>query len=498
MSEIGSGDPSIVHPYAPGCPIAWVDDELAACFPMDGIIHAYCWWAVQNTDAHPAFHIGSILPILAHELVERDFVIDHGLEKQQPTWWSCLCAASGVAKTTAMTMARNFAKEYWAPRNHNPFEQFSGSVQGLVSRLGEAFVTGNGPDRQTRAIIYREEFSEVLHADSAATNLINLFDGDTISRHTRSAQLAAQKAGLPYDGIVAPNPRVSAQFSLTPSSLEAVATPEHMNGGLFSRLHWIVEHQIMAQLSPTRQDTTRARSTALQAWADWGSWVDGLTTRGEAKIIVIPEHVKQIAMDNFWTPFLEKENPCENPYFGAWRRCFSRIDTLAALYAVSQHRLVVQETDMLEALAFVERGFKSVTGLGSRVAVDRVVRNATRLEDTLFDLKRPMILAQVHKAMPIAYQYFKEAVEQATALDNVRQLSEYAVTGVTKRGRPAVYLVLTRAGLADVCKRNTLSADRVHAYKCAEEYGDNDASRHLKLIKAPELEAAKTTPPEPV
>jgi len=421
-------------------------------YPPDGLIHAYLWWAGEVVYAAPSYHLGAILPTIAHEASRRGYRL--GVSGDPLRLWTCLIGGSGSGKSTAHRMARDFYDDYVrqirGPTYRKPFLHLAGSIQGVKHALASGYhdpLAG-----RVVAVLETDELTRFLprRGASVAEDLCQLFDGRPIEDHTRTAQKAKQEGQVVFTELN--NYVVSALFATTASSLDAVADEQYFTGGLFSRILWISGRVDPTQWTPGPIDWQAVRrATALDRWEQWSQWADGYEARGGARLV----HMLAEAQEVYKSFALKHRNKCFDSEGGRFAPVYMRgvadhVLKIAALFAFSCEDafdlnggtgVYVSAADMQAAAALVENAFESFTKVATTVGVDRRARTGERIEDLLREAgARGMTRAEIWERMPPS-----DRVEVEPALAML--VANGRVEGVTvhngKRGRPPTYLCLT-------------------------------------------------------
>ncbi len=349
---------SLTNEYRTG-PIAGVPAEILECFPPNGAMHAYLWWASQTTDAPAWFHVASILPAAAMELARRGYCIGEEM-RLPPRIWTTMVAGPGVGKSTALNTARGFYTEASARFGYleDGYITAEGSTQGLF----EAIAQKHDQQRDTTcAILVREEFSVLLNArrrDELSTALCEWADGAYHERHTRGHQQARARGEVVHDRM--DNAVISASFVTTERGLYDVATSGHMEGGLFSRILWFKGRS--SDIVPKLHQARRAleRGVALSLWNDWQKWLDAEEALSEGKIIQVSKEVHSILEQSLFKDYAEALKR-DDRLTASYKRGLNHAYAVAAIYAVSCGRLAVAVEDMERAVKLLAYCISNLT-----------------------------------------------------------------------------------------------------------------------------------------
>lgn len=363
-----------------------VPEAVFESFPPHGGLHAYVWWASKTTDAPVWFHIAAILAAGACELARRGWVVGH---EQQivPKFWTAMVAGPGVGKSTAINTAREFytdaCKRYgWA----DPYITTDGSTQGLFEAIARLH---NKETDVTAAILIREEFSVLLNAkrrDDLSQTLCEWADGRYHERHTRGLQQAAAQGGTGGHATIK-NAAISATFVTTERALLDVATPQHMEGGLFSRFDWVMgsARDIVAKMHHARRPEERA--VALDLFFNWQKWLDVedmRTTDGvvSPKIIEIGEDCTKYLESTLFVDY-QQALKSDHALTASYKRAITHAYVIAGVFAMSSGRRVIQSSDIHRAVNLVNLCLDNLSRIAPEVGATPLMRAANRAFETI-------------------------------------------------------------------------------------------------------------------
>lgn len=341
-------------------------EDVELCVPKVGPLRSYLEWAVQTTDAEHHFHLGSILPCLADECVTSGFVVEPQ-RRMRPTIWTFLVGAPAAAKSTALKRAAALYKTFLAQRAGrqvaDPFIFAEGSWPGIFEALAERY------DQQiglAHGIVTRDEASRLLETreTSIADNLCNVIDGEEVKRHLRSVR-AENRAnpGSVKDFLRAP--AFSGVLATTFARIRDVTQASFIEGGLYSRFLWFVGG---AQLPEPRLEIDMheaLRKRVIDEWLDWGRWLLGMQTLHETheRVVTFSPEADDCLRSTLWEEHVRHVRELPEDRLNATRkRGLTQVRVLAAIYALSQQRTIVDYDDMLCAVNLIEL---STSGLGS-------------------------------------------------------------------------------------------------------------------------------------
>lgn len=222
--------------YRPG-PIPDVDPMTLSCMPTSGLVHQVLWWSRSITDTPPWYHLGAILPILAHEMSRLGWVIDRNL-RIQPRLWTLLVGTSGIGKTTLIRRFRDFHEEMlrrFDPELQAPWIFCDGTQRGLFMALAEHY---NKDLDQTLGILTHDEFSVLLSDRRHQIDVQELCrwkDGGSFERHLAGDKKAKKDGQQVIDHLK--NVSLNGVFATTSTSIVKHSTSEHFEAGMYSRMN---------------------------------------------------------------------------------------------------------------------------------------------------------------------------------------------------------------------------------------------------------------------
>lgn len=352
--------------YTAGARIPALGDLNDAIQPW-GPIHAFLWYACQaNTLPPPAFYVGAVLPLIAHEAARRGFIFEpNGPEVERPRIQSVLIGPAASGKSSAMRLPRGFYKEVLEQTMGlayvDPFVLFEGSIPGIVEVLAGRLDPAAGC---TPVIMHLEEFSRILEQRDGLSEVFNqVFDGEDFARALRAYQNEARNGGKPPSKITAP--AISGIFATTYAGLENTVTAMHREGGLATRMFWFVGEGGAFTLE--RPTTHSARTTALVVWTEWSRRMSNLIFRdSQPKVLSLNPSCKpyfqQIADELNAIKMVNAEDP-RVPYL--WR-LVERSQQIAMLYAFSRGEFVAQPGDAWRAVNLVRFCDESIQHIRGR------------------------------------------------------------------------------------------------------------------------------------
>lgn len=422
--------------YAANEPLPNVDELTRSCCPTSGVIHRYLWWIAQLTESDPWLLLGGVLPAATVELARRGWRI--GEARHKPTIWSALVSQPGAGKSTALTIARDFYEDL-----HNGAGTYitaEGSMPGLYDAIGAHFDAEQGI---TAAVLTREEFSTLLHArraDDMTSTLCEWADGAHHERHTRSLKKARQEGQQVVDELK--GLALSAAFATTISALTGVATPEHMEGGLFSRLTWfIVPQPDVNRLQMQMHHSDFARGQALEAWKRWQRTLTGLETVNHQRLVVTPDDAEAVLRETLFEDYVAAVK-AQAPLVPNIKRGLNQAVKIAGVFALSKGLDVVSVDDMTRAVQLIRRNLEELEAIQEQMGTSLVMQHvakAQRFIDAAGTKGVPRTKLYRHLRVPK-----RVMVEVLDTLLDRGSVLEVEVTKAKGAGRPTLMLRSTR------------------------------------------------------
>lgn len=418
--------------YRPG-PISGVSEEVQACIPQYGALHAYLWWASKTTHAPAWWHVGAGLALIAHEAARHGYTIGAELE-EKPSLWVALVGPSAAGKSTAISRAMDFYQAHLERHQaYDPFVMAEGSIPGMFERITEGY---NVDLDRTLGILHQDEFSRLLDTKQPVSEmLMHLADNRAQQRHLRGAREKAKQGLDAHDKLK--SPCLSAIFATTYSNLRRITRGHHMEGGLYSRMIWFVDDPNPDALQMLPNKRGAERRMALCEWDNWIGWFHAEAATGGPLRVEIPDTVLSLLEASLFEQ--AKQHMGSDDHLNASRmRAITYAYRIAGLFALSCGRTTVLSEDMDTAVNCVERtqrGYARIAGeLGENpimqlvnVAFRAIQRHGT---DGLGRSKLYPVLRTTKREVDLVIQ---------TLLDegSVRMVEQR--TG--KRGRPSVRYV---------------------------------------------------------
>lgn len=338
-------------PYTEG-PIPWIPADVMSAFPLSGPIHRYMHWATQVTDTPALFHLGALLPALTTRLAWTHISISKDVPMRL---WCLMVAGAGFGKSTPLKMAQKFVTDHINECGGGPHERtmirFEGTVQGLFGTIQEAYV----PDiNKEIALIHTDEAAPILtqkYQDSAGKFFCQLYDGEMMERHTATLQKAARMGEIKKPKLH--HPLISASFACTTDEFEQTASKTISGNGLLSR--FMTFHAVPDRLLFEQRPFPEIRQQTLDVWQAWWGALDGRRVLGEEAEVLFAAEASTRLRERVFEPLaLRVRKDANDALFATVRRGMSHVQTVAALYALSQGRFEVNALDMQQAIELFE------------------------------------------------------------------------------------------------------------------------------------------------
>lgn len=358
---------------------------IASYLPPDGTLTRYCRWVCRTTRTPAVFHVGSILAAWAYVANKRGITYgEPDAKRKRFSIVSALIGGSGTGKSTAATAAQDFLSDWNARRGGlygDPFVSLFGTVPGIVEEVSTRF---DARIDATTCILTSHEMSQILAHEDFHETFCQLYDGRTLRRTQRRIQEAA-KTGDPTVRSRIHNPAICGILCSTPAGLERVVRPEHVEGGLFSRVVWVrgrfeKRADIVGWGAPPGY--RQLREEALSCWDSWATHVDVLQQRGYGLHITLPTHLSARAYECLQEAYWQ-EIRGELRVAAILARLHEYVNAFACLYALANGGLEVQQHDVDRALDWARQVEGSARDLTGSLAVSQLTRDAQRVEHVL-------------------------------------------------------------------------------------------------------------------
>lgn len=349
-----------------------LSDDLAACVPADGPLRAYLDWVCKTTDAEQLFHLGSLLPVWAHEAAIRGFRVDRE-QLHVPKLWTFLVGVPASSKSTAMKRATSHYRAHCSrmePGSRDPFVIAEGSVPGIFEALAERF---DPTLDMTTGVLYRDEAARLLDTtDSVADMLCNVIDGEDVKRHLRGARSANHAAaGTVKDTLT--RPAYSGLLTTTFSRLREVTKSSYLEGGLYSRFLWFVGSPRLPPQSLFVELHKAELDQVADAWAEWTRWALSLQVLQPGQLVVeVPRPVLELLRGTLFETLL-KHGGHDDRLNATRKRGLHQAVMVAGLYALNRQSLVIDTDDMDRAINLVELCMGGLERLDASLAVDETM-----------------------------------------------------------------------------------------------------------------------------
>lgn len=422
------------QPYHTG-PIEGVSDEIMACIPQSGALHAYVWWASKSTHAPPWWHVGSGLAMIAHEAARHGYTVLDA-QRDKPIIWSVLVGPSASGKSTAMLRAIDFYGSYLEAQNApKHFVLAEGSIPGIIEKLAEGW---DEETAQTLGVLHQEELSRLVdRKESVVEVLIQLADGRTIERHLVSAR-AAKRAGQTVNTVIK-NACISGLFATTNSNLRRFTKPEHLDGGLYSRMLWFVGEPNIDRLELLPNPLKHERGTVMREWTDWAKWFLAEQALTTDRVVSVPTEVHWILENSL---FAEAKTALKtDSRLNAMKmRGVKQAFVIAGLFALSQHRTTVLSEDMDAAVNLIEKCSDAMAALDPELATNETMQFANIAYQAIQRAGSAGLLRRdIYRRLGSSKRVIDEVIETLLDEDSIKQV----VIPTGKRGRPPIRYAAT-------------------------------------------------------
>lgn len=366
--------------------------DIAACVPdRDGhIVREYLHYAARATHAPPRYHIGAILPGLAHLLVMQGWKIDVGEgSPKYPQILTGLIGTSGSAKSTAAKLARKTIQSctrqlYQGDAQEDPFLVADGSPQGIFHALAAFY----RPELEvTPAVAWQDEFSLLLRREDFADMLCRIYDGEDLKRHLRAHQREVKKGERKAGDEDVKAPILSGIFASTPDSMAATTTAAHIGGGLFSRVAWQWESLDAEHLLYEVPDTRMHRAHVEVLLHKW--WI---ALRAEQMVspvlkrdpvIRFSPEANDLIREYVWTP-VRYELSKESRLGALFTRLVRLTKFIAGIYALTGMRFGVGAEEAHAAVHMAQAYMRSLYRLDGQLAQSDEAKAMNTIETIVY------------------------------------------------------------------------------------------------------------------
>lgn len=380
MSESYPGAERLSNPLTP----AQFRDEISGKYwPATGPLAAYLDWALDSTDAEPQFHIGTIIPLFAHEVSRLGF--RDSLNPMHDNYWgyrwsTVLIGHAASGKSTVIKLSQKFYDKYaevvagtedesdLLNAGFAAWVQLEGSIPGLFTSVADRMVNG-----VSRGIIWHDEVSAFLkqakQGVGVAEFLCQLTDGTRIERHLKGTKLANRSIRHIEDKI-AEVIRYHSYCMITATTfrgLEYATDMQMTEGGFFSRNWWGVgqagaEHTL-------RWSGAKDMGEPVDAWRQWFGWATStmLLNGSETGLVEVEEMApKEEAVVMSTSLGLLNADPI-GPLAALRKRGINQTFLLAQLFALNAKRLRVTQHDLVMADNIMQLSINNYASINPRL-----------------------------------------------------------------------------------------------------------------------------------
>lgn len=389
--------------------------------PKEGFLPAYMDYVTRLTDAPETYHVVSALSVLSgacSRIVEGRFdvqAIDGTvLSSVYPTsLWVLIIGPSGDRKTTAMTYATQIGSGSGVIEEVGAI---SGSPEGtfdLVAKIPDIFM-------------YHPEGSTLfgqLQASYWAQGqgfLCDLYDGRDDPPYVRilSAKRTKKDEDADVRKVIIRRPRVTMLIGIAPDLLDQ-ARKSDWTGGLIGRMLLVYGERSRYDETPPKQDPERRAKleailgkmkTDLKTFTNGHGLTVGMTRDALEAYIV-------------WARDLDVATTSRPPKLRSlFRRLPLHVMRIAALYAVSQFKDVVDPSSMIPAIRLGDYSHQSIERVGNLLADDPIMRNAVKIRDMLERTPgNALPVGMISESLRMSWAAIEPAIKTLIVSGKVRQ-----------------------------------------------------------------------------
>ena len=396
-------------PYNVG-PIAWLDEDEQAAFPLYGPIHEYLHWITQTTHTPTIFHVGSYLTQLCQRYAALGLRVEVGGKLKRPRLYALLVAPSGVGKSTPINRAMTFFQDHCIRVPNVPVPQCysitsESTAQGITRVLQEATTVWG--DNEVGLFVCEEAERIFARARKHPVDALfcSLYDGN-FTQHLTATNLMAAKKG--EDEVVKLNaPIVSLLFAMPEASFIGDGMDKASDTGLIPRF-MVFEGRIR---KPKAHEVAFAEgyeraSQSLDDSLVWFLQKRDAAACGEKVWPDDPENdpfirvkLSQAAFDVYQRRVTDTdlatydrihEISDRERNFRAYRlRAYDQAYTVAALYALSRKSLLISPSDMQRALNLADMSIHTMEKMVQVIGKDEATLVRDLIRQRLGELSRP-------------------------------------------------------------------------------------------------------------
>lgn len=456
------------QPYKEGT-IPWLDEDEQLCFPIHGPIHEYLHWITQTTHTPTLFHLGSYLTQLCQRLATLGMRVEVGGRVKRPRLYALLVAPSGVGKSTPIHRANSFFNEHCVRVGNVVVPQSypitADSTAAGISRLLQDSVTAFG-DNEVGLFICEEAERIFSRSRQHPVDALfcGLYDGNFTQHVTAKNLMEAKKGEDAVTKLAAPI--VSLLFAMPEASFLGDGMDKASDTGLIPRF-MVFEGRIREPKAhevafPLGQELA---SQSLDQSVNWFLQMRDAMAAGEKPWSDDPEDglirvkLSQAAFDVYKTRVADEDMALyrriheitdSERNFRAYRlRTYDQAYTIAALFALSQKRIIITASDMQRALNLADMSIRSMEGMLKVLGKDDVGLAKEHILTTLEHMRTPeqrktfLLTRCMHKYPHLSEDAFEKAMHVLESLELVKFVPP--PPRKNKPGRPNVgHYVLTK------------------------------------------------------
>lgn len=460
-------------------PIPWIDEDEGACFPLSGPVHEYLHWITQTTHTPTVFHLGSYLAQLCHRFATLGMRVEVGGRAKRPRIYALLVAPSGVGKSTPIHRANTFFGEHCARVGNvvvpQSFPITADSTAAGISRVLQDSVTAFGENEI--GLFVCEEAERIFHLrrqHPVDSLFCGLYDGH-FTQHITAKNLVEVKKGEDNVTKLAA-PIVSLLFAMPEASFTGDGMDKASDAGLIPRFMVfrgrVRPPKAYETAMPLGQErAARSLDEAVQWFlqlrngiaAGESPWPDdpndGLIrvrlSEGAAKVyherVVLHDLAEYERMRDPTVHIPERERN-----FRAYRlRAYDQAYMIAALYALSQKRLIIHTSDMQRALNLTDMSIAYMRETLAVLGRDPLIVAKDYILALLHEAKEPLREKYLHGRLMQRYpdlnlKAFDVIFPALIASGGIRRIDPVVDTKTTG-GRPQVprYVLRRQDSLQD-------------------------------------------------
>jgi len=257
------------EPYQRG-PIPWIEAELQACFPEDGLFHEYLHAVTQATDTPPLFHLFNLATRLAHIFGCRGLRYRDTGRRSRLLQLCVLCIGGpGTGKSVTNRLASTFLRDVnfqGVPPDALAEVPFNGTAtqNGIITALQAGRVERTDSNH---VLLVNDEAMNLLdprRANRVDEILNKVYDGHTpewLTAKHQEEKRAGKAESMRIDNVVA-----NYLFATQPAMLQRAGTQDLRNNGLLTRLLFVPPRSVRE--IPSMRDNVEGTALAQNTLTD--------------------------------------------------------------------------------------------------------------------------------------------------------------------------------------------------------------------------------------